>query len=185
MSHDALLVNGYVKKCFYCGKSGHIKKFCAEWNKKQEEDQKESKKTEVANFSYVRGSRREKVVDSDSSDDEVECIALVSEVHKQSDKWVVDSAATNHLCNNRRQIRNMRRMKVVKSVKVGNGNYVKAKYEGTVKLRIRSGNRVRVFKLTNVLFVPDLKYNLFSVAKTSQAGKKAVSYTHLTLPTKA
>ena len=169
--HDALLVNSFTKSCYYCGKSGHIKKFCQDWKKKQEEDQKESK-SEVANFSYVRGLRKGRNADSESSDDEVECIALVSEVSLVSDKWVVDSAATYHMCKNRRQMRNLKRMKVMKRVKVGNGNYVQAKFEGTVKLRIRSGRRTRVFKLSNVLFVPESKYNLLSVAKASQAGKK-------------
>ena len=176
-THDALLVNSFKSKfpktCYYCGKVGHVQAICKEWKKKQEEEQAESKKPEVANFSHVRRSRG-KVVNSDSSDDEVECIALVSEVHQENNKWVVDSAATYHMSNTRKQIRNLRRLKVKQRVKVGNGQYVEAKYEGTVKLRIRSGRRVRLFKLSNVLYVPELKYNLLSVAKASQAGKKVL-----------
>ena len=81
-SGDALFVGSSERKCFYCGKSGHIKKFCSEWKKKQEnEEEKESKSPAVANFSYHRRSSKGKV-DSDSSDDD-ECIALVSEVAEE------------------------------------------------------------------------------------------------------
>ena len=39
-------------------------------------------------------------------------------------------------------------------------------------MRVRSGNKVRMFKLSNVLYVPELKYNLLSVSMASRAGKK-------------
>ena len=117
-THDALLVNSFKSKfpktCYYCGKVGHVQAICKEWKKKQEEEQAESKKPEVANFSHVRRSRGR--VNSDSSDDEVECIALVSEVHQENNKkWIVDSAATYHMSNSRKQIRNLRRLKVKQS----------------------------------------------------------------------
>ena len=33
---NALLAsNKFPKKCYYCGKSGHIKAFCDEWNKRK------------------------------------------------------------------------------------------------------------------------------------------------------
>ena len=176
-SHDALFTNGqnrskYVPpNCYYCGESGHIKRNCEEWKRKQEETQEVSKQPAVANFSYV--NRRKGRADSESSDDEVECIALISEERQESQsKWVVDSAATNHMCKDRNSIRNLKRLKKSKNVKVGNGEYVQAQFEGTVKLKVRSGSKMTVFKLCNVLFVPELKYNLLSVSKASQAKKK-------------
>ena len=178
-SHDALLVNSGNKPkhsgpptCFYCGQSGHKIKFCEKKKQdEQEEEQKVKRRPEVANFSYVRNPRDE--IDSDSSGDELECIALINEVSQEKkSKWVIDSAATEHMCHNRKQIRNLRKLKTKKNVKVGNGSYAKSQYEGTVKMRVRSGNKVRMFKLSNVLYVPELKYNLLSVSMASRAGKK-------------
>ena len=172
--HDALLVNSQNKsrfsenprKCFYCGKTGHQIRFCEQ--KKQDEDEKENKRPEVANFSYAQNQKKR--YDSDSSGDE--CIALVSQVcEKNKSKWVMDSAATNHMCNERKQMQNMKRLEKVERVKLGNGDYVEAKFEGSVKLKIKHEKNVRTFKLANVLFVPDMKYNLLSISKASQAGK--------------
>ena len=58
--------------CFYCGKNGHIKRFCPELKKKNSEvqEQVEKRDPEIANFSNA--------VDSDL--EEIDCIALVSEV---------------------------------------------------------------------------------------------------------
>ena len=148
--------------CFYCGKNGHIKRFCEEYIKKNKEDQHKDKEPEVANFSHT--------VDSD---DDVECIALVSEVKvKESSNWIVDSAASHHLCHEKNKMKNLRKLKDPQYVKVGNGERVQAKYEGSVVLAVKSGSKTRKVKLHNVLYVPELKYNLLSVSKSAELGKK-------------
>ena len=166
-SHDALFVGASnQKRCFYCGKSGHIKRFCEEWLKKCENENKENNLPVVANMCF----RSKSHVDSESSDDE--CIALVSEVSEEiKKKWTLDSAASRHMCNDRRQFQKMKRLDEEVNVKIGDGNTVRANFEGTVKLRIKAINQVRKFKLKNVLFVPDLKYNLLSVSQASESGK--------------
>ena len=166
--HDALLVNSQNKSnnCFYCGKAGHKIRFCEQKRLDEEEKKnKESKRPEVANFSFVQNPRKR--YDSDSSN---ECIALVSEVRHGS-RWVMDSAATNHMCSDRSQMQNLQRLEKVEHVKVGNGDYIEAKFEGSVKLKVKHGKKVRTFKLSNVLFVPDMEYNLLSIPKASQAEK--------------
>ena len=174
--HDALFVGSQRSRsggpiCFYCGEKGHIKRFCEEWKKKFEErnnsGQFENKKEpEIANFSYVD---RQKQSSSDSED--IECIALVSKVTVRNKKgWIVDSAATNHLCCDIKQFSSLSELEEDEKIKVGNGKYVTASKEGTVELLIRTASKVRKFMLTNVLFVPDLKFNLFSVSKAAEAG---------------
>ena len=154
---NALLVSNKFRKdtrtCFYCGKSGHIKAFCDELKKKIEEQQEEKRKSERANFSYCAQKRDE------SSDDEYECIALVSEVvNEKNSKWIVDSAAGSHMCKNKKEFRYLKKLEHPKRVKVGNGQYVQACSEGTVKLSVKVGHVIRKVKLHNVLFVPELKY---------------------------
>ena len=168
---NALFTHSKTKSCFYCGKPGHIQRFCKELKKKNNEEQEEDRKPEVANFSRTRTRVSSSKMDSDSED---ECIALISEVKQKKDKWIIDSAATDHLCNDRRKMQNIHRMKVAKSIKVGNGQYVNAKFKGTVKVTVRSRNKTRKIKLQNVLLVPELKYNLLSVSKADELGKKTV-----------
>ena len=119
--------------CFYCGKNGHVKRFCEEWKKKQEEEEMQSKKEkEAASFFCYRGKEGE----CDESDDEIDCIALVSQVasleHKKD--WVIDSAASVHMCNNPNLMINLKPLSTAQHIKVGNGEYVEAKAEGNVKL---------------------------------------------------
>ena len=176
---NALLASNRFKNfqrtCYYCGKSGHIKAFCDELKKKNEEQQQqaqeENRRSERANFSYCPQRP-----DDNSDNDEYECIALISEVVKKaSSKWIVDSAAGSHLCQDKNKMRNLKKLKQSKRVKVGNGQYVDANHEGTVKLKIKAGSKVRNVKLQNVLFVPELiKYNLFSVSKAAELGKRIV-----------
>ena len=160
---DALLVRSRTSGpvCFFCGQIGHIKKFCDEWKKKQNEEQQKKKDQEVANFSQR--------IDYDS---DVECIALVSELKNIEKKWIVDSAASKHLCNDKQNMKDLRRLRYPQYVKVGNGESVEARYEGSVKLQVNSGSRIRPVKLHHVLYVPDLKYNLLSVSKSAELGKK-------------
>ena len=168
--HDALLVNSQSKSnnCFYCGKPGHKIRFCVQKKRDEDEKEKENKRPEVANFSYVQNQREK--YDSDSSSDE--CIALVSEACKKiKSKWVMDSAATNHMCKDRNEMTNLKRLDKVERVKVGNGDYVEARFEGSVKLKVKHGKKLRTLKLFNVLFTPDMKYNLLSIPKVSQAEK--------------
>ena len=175
-SGDALFVsqNSRPKRCFYCGEPGHIKRFCDEWLKSIESEKKENKNSirspAVANFSCLK--KKSNMGDSESSDDD-ECIALVSDVLKNNrNKWVVDSAASRHMCNERKQfIGRLKRLSQVKEITVGDGSIVQANFEGTVKLRIKAINQVRKFKLRKVLFVPELKYNLLSVSQASESGK--------------
>ena len=173
--HDALFVGSGRGKagpvCFFCGKHGHVKKFCdewKEWQKKKEDSESKKEAVQVANFSHVRNRSR-----SDSEDSDVECIALVSEVVPEKKKeWIVDSAATGHMCNNVKLMTNVRKLKQSENIKVGNGDVVEAQAKGTVKLDIHDGNKARKFKLDNVLLAPGLKYNLLSVSRAAEAGKK-------------
>ena len=170
-SGDALFVSGKPRTCFYCGESGHIKRKCELWLKKNENENKENKENRspaVANFSYSR--KRSNKVESDSSDEE--CLALVSKMSEENKKkWIIDSAASRHMCSNRKLFQGMKRLEEGKDIKVGDGSIVRANFEGTIKLKIRAFNQVRRFKLRKVLFVPGLKYNLLSVSQAIESGK--------------
>ena len=168
LANNKFRSNQMQKLCYFCGQPGHIKAFCDELKKlkNREEEQEEKKKFAVANFSYSKS-------EPDYSDEE--CIALVSEVvDKTSDRWVIDSAAGSHMCRNKDRLENLKKLRQPKKVKVGNGQYVEAHSEGTVKLIVKSRSKTKKVKLQNVLLVPELKYNLLSVSKAAELGKSVV-----------
>ena len=168
LSGDALFTSSIrPKTCFYCGETGHIKRFCDKLKKDNESDEK--KPPAVANFLSHQSVRRNVRSDSESSD---ECLALVSKVNEvKKEKWFLDSAASRHLCKNRKMFQSVSRLRYPKSVKVGDGSVVMAKFQGTIKMKIRSENGITKFKMMNVLYVPELKYNLLSVSQASKSGK--------------
>ena len=167
LSGEALFTSSRQKTCFYCGETGHIKKFCEKWKKSNESE--ENKSPAAANFLCHQSTRRNIRSDSESSD---ECLALVSRVADvKREKWFLDSAASRHLCKNRKMFQSVRRLRFPKSVKVGDGSVVTAKFQGTIKMKIRSGSGIVRFRMKDVLYVPGLKYILLSVSQASESGK--------------
>ena len=84
---------------------------------------------------------------------------------------MIDSAASRHICSDRSLMKDVKMLEDKQYVKVGNGEYVKAEAEGIVNLKVKTGGVTRKFILSNVLLVPELKFNLFSVPKVAEAGK--------------
>ena len=66
----------------------------------------------------------------------------------------------------------LRKLKNPEKIKVGDGAYVDAFYEGTVELEVRiSENATVIYKMENALYAPDLAYNLLSVSTASKLNR--------------
>ena len=86
--------------------------------------------------------------------------------------WIIDSGATCHMCNDVDAFTEYVRLKQPQEISLGNGHLVKATGKGTVLLKIAIGqNQIQRCELKDVLFVPELSYNLLSVSKIAKAGK--------------
>ena len=113
--------------------------------------------------------------DSSSSDSDYGLVvvshALSSVTNIEKSKWIVDSGATCHMCNNKNLFLELRNLEEVHEIKVGDGYSVEAKGEGTIELQVMLDDAVNSCKLYNVLYIPDLSFNLLSVSKTVKAGK--------------
>ena len=167
------------RRCFYCNQSGHIKKFC----KKYLEDQEERKKKEKANIvelSSRRTSKSKQVIkqgeDSSSESDSCGFIAahhaMSSQVKGKNKEWILDSGATSPMCNDKKQFKGkLRKLREPEMIKVGDGAFIEAWYEGTVELEVRTSENTTVkYTMENALYAPDLAYNLLSVSKASKGG---------------
>lgn len=82
---------------------------------------------------------------------------------------IIDSGATSHICNNK----DVCSADSSEASRLGDGHSLKATAQGTVSVRTVYGrNRSRKCSLTDVLFVPELSYNLLSVHKVVEKGNK-------------
>ena len=139
-------------KCYECGKSGHIKKNCKVFLNKLKASS--SSNANMVNTAEV----------SDLEYDSCGLISVLSACDVKYNSWVIDSGATRHMCNSVDKFDKLIDLKFHKQVKVGDGRSIKAIGIGTVTLHVDTGISGS-FKLCNVLYVPELSYNLLSVAQ--------------------
>jgi Reverse transcriptase (RNA-dependent DNA polymerase)/gag-polypeptide of LTR copia-type/Integrase core domain/GAG-pre-integrase domain/Zinc knuckle len=132
-------------KCYNCGKPGHIQREC----------------------------RQKKKTQADGSDAHVAFQARYEDSKKDKDMWVVDSGASNHMCNDRDVFEEIRPTRTDKYVSVAKaGVRLKVLGIGTVQLQLQVGNQVVQAKLRDTLLVEDLARNLFSVSAITKLGMK-------------
>ena len=90
------------------------------------------------------------------------------------DSWIIDSGATCHICNNRQSFVDSHTLEKPQKVTLGDGHALSATGTGNVTLETVLGNgKTKLCQLQNVLYVPKLAYNLLSVSKATEAGKRA------------
>ena len=76
------------------------------------------------------------------------------------------------MCNDVNAFTGCATLKQPQEISLGDGHIVKATGKGTVLLKIAiSQNQIQKCELKDVLFVPELSYNLLSVSKITKAGK--------------
>ena len=86
---------------------------------------------------------------------------------KKSDFWMIDSGCTNHMTYERNLFKEFIPMEN-KKVRIGNGDCIPAKGKGSVSIKTNSGTKI----ISDVLYVPDIDKNLFSVGQLIEKGFK-------------
>jgi hypothetical protein len=170
---NAMMVSRQKKskdlKCYYCHKVGHIRRDCHALKNKQKDQNKSSHN---AHSTRTKGRS-----DSDADSD---CVGLtvshaLSTCDVDPSKWIIDSGATCHMCNDRSLFTDFVELERPIDVTLGDGHNLKGVGRGTVTLEIDvPQGKMQKCKLRDVLCVPNLSYNLLSVSKAADAVEKAV-----------
>ncbi|KAL0891790.1 hypothetical protein ABMA27_015057 [Loxostege sticticalis] len=94
---------------------------------------------------------------------------VISSGQFQKSQWLVDTGASQHMCHDRNLFATFFPLSN-KSVIVGNGDSISAHGCGKVALQVHDGKKWIDTTIDNVLFVPELKTNLFSVNCVTDRG---------------
>lgn len=159
-------------KCFECNKTGHIKKNCyifIEKCRKRKEKNYKSQNQKVKQGLVTKGQ---------DSDEEVTLFVnalSAGDTCTGNDSWVLDSGATQHMCNDKFLFSNYVNLSTSVKVEVGDGRTLTAVGEGSVSLNVNlPNNMVENRTLEKVLYVPELAHNLISISQVTQGGKATV-----------
>jgi len=144
-----------VKKCQVCKKAGHTSENC--WFRKNKESEKD-KDTKADNKSEVNAF-----------------IGASTSFFLNSNDWCLDSGASEHMCNDKNLFETLKEEQAAGKIKIGDGTLLDIEGTGTVKLYVWNGSEFIKTYLSDVVYVPKLKVNLFSVGHTLDKGYRFVT----------
>ena len=162
-----LKFKGRGPRCHYCKKIGHIQKNCSLRIKDERKAEQDGP--------GMKGKKR----DSKSKNTKHDTVGLVTShvlgVSEPTSHWVVDSGATCHVCNSKELFEDFHPLQVPQQVTVGDGRNLEAVGTGVVPLKLKLlEGEFKIGRLSDVLYVPKLAYNLLSVPRITELGKEVI-----------
>ena len=188
-SEGALAAKRHMKwrssiKCYRCHKTGHVQRNCPERVDHSSDRTRQSSVDTVKTKDKQREKKhvinKVEVTESDSESDiglVTTSQVLAAKHTSKPNHWIIDSGATCHICNDEQMFTELKSFKKTQSVILGDGHRLEATARGVVKLRLVLPDGVtKGCQLHDVLYVPDLSYNLLNVSKMVEAGKRVNFY---------
>lgn len=149
-------------KCYQCGKIGHKKAECRAPAKEKVNEKKQ--KSDVSNLQKANiGVREEKP--------EVAFVVTDMEDYVKIG-WFLDSGATDHMVNDSKFFVSMRRLVNPIEILVANGQKLIVEYSGHVMFYVHVNGETKKCEAKDVLYLPGLSCNLFSVKRITRLGFK-------------
>ena len=151
-------------KCFVCDKMGHFARNCP-----LKKNESKNKRAHMARYSN-EGSTADVATKSEYLYEEA--FAVFKGGNKQeAGVWVIDSGASSHMVWDECILRDYREFDVPENVYLGDSRVLRALGTGSVNMSFPlPGGEVFTTSLKNVLYVPEMAINLFSVFAVIKEG---------------
>nr|XP_029713223.1 uncharacterized protein LOC115257583 [Aedes albopictus] len=118
-----------------------------------------------------RNNKPDIVIEEDSDSDRADvCFLASKEEELVKMQWFLDSGATDHMVKDSRYFSQMRRLDRPVEVIVANGEKLVAEYCGDIFLYAVVGGKTKKCVAKDVLYLPGLSCNLFSVNRVARSG---------------
>ena len=169
-------VKGPPGSCYGCGKMGHLHKDCLvnpyvptvpAW--KQKKKKQNNVKYRAKKVEYCGGSDYDFDDDTDNAMFTAVYSAYTSDLRND---WIIDSGATKHMTPCRSTFFDYFPFRVHETVSLGNGANCEAVGIGRVAVNMMCEGTVKCYVLSDVLHVPKLVNNFFSVSAATVKGHK-------------
>ena len=134
--------------CYFCKKSGHIKKDCPKFKE------------------WLKKKHAKMIMQEDVSDALDPRYVLMSSGGAKESKWIVDSGASCHIACDRSLFKFFDDTDEKQIITVANGNTCKSKGRGTCEVKVSKS----ILEIKDVFFVPEFNSNLLSVQKMTEKG---------------
>lgn len=146
-------------KCYICHKLGHKASSC---DKKKFKDKKFNK----SGNDERKGEKKAFVAEAD--------VMFVGHNNASNDsvdfKWILDSGASRHMVFDSSYLRNIKQLEKPVPIITASGEVDYSYFYGVADIITRVGNKEINATVTNVLLVPGMEYNLFSILSTGKLG---------------
>lgn len=152
-------------ECYFCHKKGHFARNCRQ--KKRNTDQKSEKSTQsVQNCAFVSTvNKQSKGVQPSISTSQMRALLSLD----SSEVWLMDSEASKHITYKREWLENYQPV-TGEEIRLGDNSVCLVQGTGTVRIKKLVDSQWYPSVVENVLFVPDIKKNLFSVGVCTSKG---------------
>lgn len=150
-----------VTGCAICHKKGHWFKECPQNPENAKANYVTFDELEVGQVSHAR----------DVGEDDEFAFSVTYKRDLVKDNWLADSGASSHMCNDAKWFSTLSNAgSPARFVTVGDGSRIPIHGVGKVRMSAFNGESWTTINLIDVLYVPSLAVNLFSVGSASKRG---------------
>lgn len=145
-------------KCFICKKPNHWARDCR-YNKNRSNNDREKVSKSVQGAGLIS-----------------QALTTTTQPNEYTSNWYKDSGATNHMSNRKDWFVTYKPIDKESYVRMGNGELLKIHGKGDINVLPYNGEKWIRNHIKETLFVPELKYNLFSELVALNRGLKCTSF---------
>lgn len=167
--HNNKRGSGKGPQCHFSGRHGHFKRDCYSYKKSLKSDESMNN-----DWKPKKNPTKQKACPAaELSEEDVIGLYVKQAASEVKTDWIIDSGASCHKSYDESFFSEIKQLDEPQEITVGDEYKVKATGVGTLDLFMKLPNgETNHCRLSDVLYVPNLLYNLFSVSRTTKRGKR-------------